>query len=75
MRSREKVNIYNATWSLFSCQAAIFMQTFSSITVTICLEGKKYLQTRGNNNQSIAIVLFNFLLHKKMKNLYLVTAS
>lgn len=30
-RSREKVNIYNATWSLFSCQAAIFIQTFSPI--------------------------------------------
>lgn len=40
MRGREKVNIYNATWSLFSCQAAIFIQTFSSITVTICLEEK-----------------------------------
>ena len=41
MRGREKVNIYNATWSLFSSgQAAIFIQTFSSITVTICLEEK-----------------------------------
>lgn len=32
--------------------------------------GKKYLQARGNTNQNIAIIFFNFFVTPKIKNLY-----
>lgn len=37
--------------------------------------GKKYLQARGNTNQNIAIILFNFFVTPKIKNLYNVCIS
>lgn len=37
--------------------------------------GKTYLQARGNTNQNIAIILFNFFVTPKIKNLYNVCSS